>query len=131
MLYVILGILALIAVLMAVAVIRTLMIKAPEIKKCDTEITKEETDICAQKLGDMVRVPTVSKNEDEDLSDFYRFHEELERLFPNVHKAFEKTVLSGTLLYKWQGTDPSRKPILFMGHQDVVPANDNGWKCPA
>ncbi|MBR5872631.1 MAG: hypothetical protein IKZ06_03200, partial [Oscillospiraceae bacterium] len=74
MLYIILGILAVIAVLLLVAVIRTLAIKAPEIKKCETKITEEEIEIAAKKLGDMVRVPTVSKNEDEDLSDFYKFH---------------------------------------------------------
>ncbi len=131
MLYIILGILAIIAVLMIIAVIRTLAIKAPPIGECKTKISEEEIEIAAKKLGDMVRVPTVSKNEDEDLSEFYKFHEVLEKSFPNVHKTFEKTVINGTLLYKWQGTDPSRKPILFMGHQDVVPANDHGWKCPA
>ncbi len=131
MLYVILGVLALIAVLLLVAVIRTFAIKAPEIKDCGTAVTEEEKELCAKKLGEMVRVPTVSKNEDEDLSDFYKFHHVLEELFPNVHKTFEKTVLNGTLLYKWKGKDSSKKPILFMGHQDVVPADDSGWKCPA
>ncbi|MBQ6801510.1 MAG: M20/M25/M40 family metallo-hydrolase, partial [Oscillospiraceae bacterium] len=131
MIYAVIGIIAVLAVLILVAVVRTLMIKAPEVAECKTKITQEEMDTCAQKLGDMVRVPTVSKNEDEDLSQFYKYHEVLEELFPNVHKTFEKTVLNGTLLYKWQGTDPTRRPILFMGHQDVVPANDHGWKCPA
>ena len=129
--YVLIGIPVLIAVLIGIAAIRTLMIKAPATGKCETVITPEETETAAKKLGDMVRVPTVSKNEDEDLSEFYKFHEVLEKSFPNVHKTFEKTVLNGTLLYRWQGTDPSRRPILFMGHQDVVPANDHGWKCPA
>lgn len=131
MLYVILGVLALIAVLLLIAVIRTFAIKAPEIKDCGTAVTEEEKELCAKKLGDMVRVPTVSKNENEDLSDFYKFQEVLEELFPNVHKTFEKTVLNGTLLYRWKGKDSSKKPILFMGHQDVVPADDSGWKCPA
>ena len=129
--YVLIGIPVLIAVLIGIAAIRTLMIKAPATGKCETVITQEETETAAKKLGDMVRVPTVSKNEDEDLSEFYKFHEVLEKSFPNVHKTFEKTVLNGTLLYRWQGTDQSRRPILFMGHQDVVPANDHGWKCPA
>lgn len=131
MLYVILGVLALIAVLLLIAVIRTFAIKAPEIKDCGTAVTEEEKELCAKKLGDMVRVPTVSKNENEDLSDFYKFQEVLEELFANVHKTFEKTVLNGTLLYRWKGKDSSKKPILFMGHQDVVPADDSGWKCPA
>lgn len=131
MIYIFFGILVAMAVLLFAAVIRTFMIKAPAPKKCETEITEEELELCADKLGAMVRVPTVSKNEDEDLSEFYKFHRVLEELFPNVHNAFEKTVLNGTLLYRWKGKDPNKKPILFMGHQDVVPANDHGWKCPA
>ena len=93
--------------------------------------TQEQLDLCAKKLGDMVRVPTVSKAEHEDLSDFYRFHQVLEDLFPLIHKTLEKTVLNGSLLYRWQGTDPSKLPVLLMGHQDVVPASDEGWTVPA
>jgi len=84
-----------------------------------------------EKLGAMIRIPTVSKAEHEDLSDFYRFHEELERLFPLLHEKLEKTVLNGTLLYRWEGSDKEKLPILFMGHQDVVPASDEGWSVPA
>lgn len=96
-----------------------------------SEITEKELQVCAEKMSAMVRIPTVSKAEDEDLSDFYRFHEELERLFPQIHEKLEKTVLSGTLLYRWQGKDSTKKPILLMGHQDVVPASDEGWTVPA
>ena len=49
-----------------------------------------------EKLGAMIRIPTVSKAEHEDLSDFYRFHEELERLFPLLHEKLEESVLNGT-----------------------------------
>ena len=87
--------------------------------------------IAEEKLGAMVRIPTVSKHEHEDLSQFYLFHQELERLFPLIHKNLEKTVLNGTLLYRWKGADPKKLPILFMGHQDVVPASDEGWSVPA
>jgi len=95
------------------------------------EFTQEQLNLCAKKLGEMVRVPTVSKAEHEDLSDFYRFHEVLEELFPLIHKNLEKTVLNGSLLYRWQGKDASRLPVLLMGHQDVVPASDEGWTVPA
>ena len=87
--------------------------------------------IAEEKLGAMIRIPTVSKHEWEDLSQFYRFQEELEKLFPLLHEKLEKTVLNGTLIYRWQGSDGSLQPILFMGHQDVVPANDEGWSVPA
>ncbi|MBQ8815144.1 MAG: M20/M25/M40 family metallo-hydrolase [Lachnospiraceae bacterium] len=90
-----------------------------------------ELKIAEEKLGAMVRIPTVSKHEHEDLSQFYRFHQELERLFPLIHEKLEKTVLNGTLLYRWEGADQKKLPILFMGHQDVVPASDEGWSVPA
>ena len=123
--------LALIALLLGIAVVRTLLIRAPGAAACETAFAPEELELCAQKLGDMVRVPTVSKGEDEDLSDFVRFQQELERLFPRIHGALEKTVLQGNLLYRWAGQDPDRQPILLMGHQDVVPASDDGWSVPA
>ena len=90
-----------------------------------------ELKIAEEKLGAMVRIPTVSKHEHEDLSQFYLFHQELEKLFPKVHEKLEKTVLNGTLIYRWEGADKEKQPILFMGHQDVVPASDEGWSVPA
>lgn len=131
MLWILLGLLAVILVLLLIAVIRTLAIKAPAPAPCETKLSQEELDTAAQKLGAMVRIPTVSKHEDEDLTEFYKFHALLEELFPLIHKNLEKTDLSGNLLYRWKGTDPSLKPILLMGHQDVVPASDEGWQVPA
>lgn len=90
-----------------------------------------ELKIAEEKLGAMIRIPTVSKHEHEDLTQFYLFHRELEKLFPLLHEKLEKTVLSGTLLYHWKGTDKEKLPVLFMGHQDVVPASDEGWSVPA
>ena len=87
--------------------------------------------IAEEKLGAMIRIPTVSKHENEDLSQFYLFHQELEKLFPLIHEKLEKTVLNGTLIYRWAGVNKEKLPILFMGHQDVVPATDKGWSVPA
>ncbi len=125
--YVILGLLALVV---AIVVFRTLRIKAEAPAAYTPEISRQELETAAQKLGDMVRVPTVSKHEHEDLTQFYIFHKELERLFPLLHKNLEKTELQGTLLYRWQGLDPTKSPILLMGHQDIVPATDEGWSVP-
>jgi len=122
--YIFLGI---IAVLLAVALIRTLTIKAPATSARNMEFPAAQLDAYAEKMGDMIRIPTVSKAEHEDLTQFYAFHKELERLFPLLHTHLEKTELNGTLLYRWPGKDASRKPILLMGHQDVVPASDDGW----
>ena len=90
-----------------------------------------ELRVAEEKLGAMIRIPTVSKHEHEDLSQFYLYHKELEKLFPLIHEKLEKTVLNGTLVYRWMGADQSKLPVLFMGHQDVVPASDEGWSVPA
>lgn len=75
-----------------------------------------------EKLGKMIRCETISSSFDQDLSKFYRFHEVLEQLFPNIHKTCEKYEFNGSLLFKWNGKG-NGKPILFMSHQDVVEAN--------
>ncbi len=126
--YIIIGI---ILVLAAVVLIRTASVKASPRPEPAYVSDPELEQACAEKLGAMVRIPTVSKNEDEDLSEFYRLHAEMERLFPLLHQNLEKTVLSGNLIYRWKGLDSSAKPILLMGHQDVVPASDEGWSVPA
>ena len=124
-------ILGLVLLLLAIAVVRTIRIKAPAAAPRSIDFDSAVLDSYAQTMGDMIRVPTVSKSETEDLTQFYIFHKELERLFPLLHKHLEKTDLQGTLLYRWPGSDPARRPILLMGHQDVVPATDDGWRVGA
>ena len=116
-----------VALLLGIAVIRTLLIKAPKVNPRPQDFSQEQLDDYAGKMRDMIRVETVSKREDEDLTQFYLFHKELERLFPRLHSTLEKKELQGTLLYRWPGLDPEKKPILLMGHQDVVPASPEGW----
>ena len=42
--------------------------------------------------------------------------------FPAVHSRLMREVHGGlSLLYRWQGADPRREPILLMSHLDVVP----------
>lgn len=128
---IIVAILLILAALLLVAVVRTLLIKAPARIEYTPVVTDAQIRIAQEKLGAMIRIPTVSKHEHEDLSDFYRFHEELEKQFPLIHEKLSKTVLNGTLIYHWKGSDDGLLPILFMGHQDVVPASDDGWSVPA
>jgi len=129
--YVLLALLGILLLLLLIAVIRTLCIKGTPAPAFTPACTEKELQTCADKLSAMVQVPSVSRREDEDLSEFYRLHEILETQFPLVHEKLEKTVLNGTLLYRWKGLDPEKLPILLMGHQDVVPASDDGWRVSA
>ena len=119
---------AAIAALIAVAIIRTLIIKAPKYEGRVVDFSQRQLDAYARKLGAMIRVPTISKREDEDLTQFSLYQQELKAHFPHVHKTLDLNVLQGSLLYRWHGTDRDKKPILFMGHQDVVPATADGWR---
>ena len=92
--YILLAALAVLILILAVAVVRTCRIKAAPPVPCPTEISQSEMDTAAQKLGAMVRVPCVSKREDEDLAEFFNYHNVLEAHFPLLHKTLEKEVLN-------------------------------------
>ena len=60
-------------------------------------------------------------------------HAWLEATYPAAHAAMQKELVPNTLtlLYTWQGSDPSLKPLLLMAHQDVVPVNigtESDWE---
>ena len=50
---------------------------------------------------------------------------ELRESFPLVHERAELTLINDySLLFRIAGSDPSLKPVMFMGHMDVVPVDD-------
>ena len=75
----------------------------------------------AKKLSEMVKYETVSVMGEIQREKFLGFHKVLEELFPLVHKNLEKTEIDGSLIFKWTGKKHD-KPIVLMGHQDVVAA---------
>jgi len=85
----------------------------------------------AKLLGGVVQVPTVTYDDMGDVGEdprwdvFAELHDYLKDAFPLVHKHLELTkVNTYGLVYRWEGSDDSLKPILLMGHQDVVPVNE-------
>lgn len=61
-------------------------------------------------------------------------HDWLEATYPAAHGIMTKELVADyTLLYTWQGSDPSLAPLLMMAHQDVVPVNigtEGDWDAP-
>ena len=56
---------------------------------------------------------------------FVDFHAYLEKTFPQVYaKLDHETVGANNLLFVWKGSDAALKPILLLGHQDVVPVEE-------
>lgn len=81
----------------------------------------------AGRLGEAVRIATVSYEEGMpvDTALFLEFITFLEESYPAVHSETELTIINDlSLLYRWQGTNSSLKPVILMAHYDVVPEGD-------
>lgn len=120
--YVLGGILLLILLLGAVVLLRTIRLKPTAAKTAKIELDdSERAEEYGKRLAKMIQKETISARGDQDRTKFYQFHEELERLFPQVHKTCEKHEFQGSLLFRWKGKG-DHEPILLMSHQDVVEA---------
>ncbi len=124
-LYIVLGLVALILTLLLVALIRTLLAPA---KTSDWQPARDPAreEEYAAILSKMVQYETVSHKGDVQREKFLGFHKLLKELFPLVHEHMEKIELDGSLLYHWKG-EKSDRPLVLMGHQDVVPA-EGTWE---
>ncbi|MBQ5986041.1 MAG: M20/M25/M40 family metallo-hydrolase, partial [Clostridia bacterium] len=124
-LYLLLGALGVLLLLVLIAVLRTLLTGS---KTADWEPCRDPAreKAYAEKLAEMVRYETVSYKGQIQREKFLGFHALLETLFPLVHANLEKTEIDGSLLYYWKGRRHD-KPIVLMGHQDVVPA-EGKWQ---
>ena len=127
-LYILLALIAVIAILLSVAVVRTLLMPTKKADYKPTPDPKREK-AYAGKLSKMVQMETISYADHCDTEKFRKFHQLLEELFPRVFAACEKIELDGNLLLKWKGkTD--KNPILLMSHMDVVEASGTWQHAP-
>ncbi|KAJ5692335.1 hypothetical protein N7462_001758 [Penicillium macrosclerotiorum] len=91
----------------------------------------------ATRLSRAVQVPTTvgdfaTDPYDESFDAIVEFQSLLEEMFPLVHAEAEVEHINRLgLVFTFQGADTTRKPILFMAHQDVVPIDDpSDWTYP-
>ncbi|MBL4907227.1 MAG: M20 family peptidase [Sneathiella sp.] len=88
------------------------------------------------RLSKAVQIKTISASLDAPVaaSAFNDLHALIDKSFPMIAKNLRKEVIGGhSLLYTWQGSDPSLKPAMLMGHMDVVPVEmgtENKWQHP-
>ena len=90
-----------------------------------------------QRLSAAVNIATVIYDDNGLVKDdaqwkiFSQFHDLLEKLFPLVHQhATREKINTYGLVYTFNGNQPL-KPVVFMAHQDVVPAgNPAKWTNP-
>ena len=119
--------------LVAVVVFNTLRLKAEPLGKAPPPRPVEAAAV--ERLSQAIKVQTVSTEDAPAPPEvFAAFHAFLDRSFPLVHAQLKREdVPGGSLLYTWQGSDPSAPALLLMAHQDVVPVepgSDSKWSAP-
>ncbi|BDD01873.1 M20 family peptidase [Persicobacter psychrovividus] len=96
-----------------------------------------DLDGAVDRLSKAVQFKTISNQdrEDFDTQAFDDYHAFIKESYPNVHKHLKRELLGNprpySLLYTWEGSDPSLEPALFYAHQDVVPVPEDSrdqWK---
>lgn len=69
-----------------------------------------------------IRTVSFEDEEDFDSTQFQKFNDFLLNTYPNLFASTEhQTFNEYSHLFEWEGSDPSLKPIIIMGHHDVVP----------
>ncbi|MDA8726153.1 M20/M25/M40 family metallo-hydrolase [Alphaproteobacteria bacterium] len=100
---------------------------------------RPDSDRVTRLMSESVRFKTISFGRDKPTStkELLAYHAYLKKQFPLAHKALKREVIAGySLLYTWQGAAPvsdTNKPVIFLGHLDVVPVvpgTEDKWKQP-
>ncbi len=121
----ILALVTIVIIIIAVLMFNTLKLSSKQVAPGTLENISLPDDIF-ENLSKAIQYKTISYSEDAvpDSTAFFGFHRYLEATFPLVHSnlSLEK-INTYSLLYKWEGSDSSKKPIIFMSHQDVVPVD--------
>ncbi|MGB0906564.1 MAG: M20 family peptidase [Maricaulaceae bacterium] len=132
------AVVALIVGLFLIALVRTLMpVGGSDQATGETaRLIEVDPQAAAQNLSRALQFKTVTtqNSEDTDWPIFLEFQAWLQETYPNFHGAVSTQMMETyTPFHTWQGSDASLAPIVFLAHQDVVPATeepDSGWQHP-
>jgi carboxypeptidase PM20D1 len=122
---ILLTLLAAVVVVAAILLFNTLMLSSKQVQAEPIEKVTISDEVF-QNLSKAIQFQTISFSEDAipDSAAFFGFHRFLEEAFPLTHATLSlEKINTYSLLYKWEGSDPSKKPIILMSHQDVVPVD--------
>ena len=129
------GLLAILVVLIAIIFIRTFSPTASDATGNGFDFAPDEARVTGL-MSDAVKYRTISFGRDKPTSgkQLIAFHQFLAHKFPLVHRSLKREVVNKySLLYTWQGRAPQEKPVLLLGHLDVVPVipgTEADWKQP-
>ena len=123
-------------VVVVVLVVNTLRLQSHQLAGVPAAPALALPDSAVARLVGAVQIPTVSTTDygQTDTAQFGRFGRYLRQAFPRVHQGLklEKFNRYG-LLFTWPGRNAALKPVLLLGHYDVVPVlpgTDTKWARP-
>ena len=125
-------ILAAIAVLLAVLIVRAAMFR-PKAQNNETPVPVQvDADRAVDALQQLVRCKTISYSDPsmEDDREFRKLIDLLPTLYPRVFGFCTFAELPDrALLFQWRGKS-DKNPSVMMAHYDVVPVNEESWDKP-
>ncbi|MAL78703.1 MAG: hypothetical protein CMN55_06245 [Sneathiella sp.] len=120
--------------LIGVIAYKTFTNKPAEVTVSAAEMPPIDALAAAERLAKAVRIRTISTGRDDPpaSAEFDRLHQLINTAYPQVAERLKREVIGGySLLYTWEGSDPTLPPILLMGHMDVVPVEpgtEDDWQ---
>ena len=125
-------VLAVIAALLALILVRTALFRPKEQKEAAYEEISFDREAALGALAALVRCRTVSSEDPakEDDAEFEKLIALLPALYPRVFETCTLLRLPDRgLLFTWKGREPG-KPAVLMAHYDVVPVEEENWEVP-
>lgn len=123
--YAVYSILAFVAILAAIILVRTTRFKAPQMPAGEPMPVNGDGEGAAQRLSGAIKHKTISFPEQEKIDgvQFYGLHEHLKASYPLAASRLSWEVVKDySLMLKWAGKGGG-KPTALLAHMDVVPVN--------
>ncbi len=125
------------SIFIGIVIFNTVRFTSRQVSVTNIETINVDEDAVLQRLSQAIQLPTISYEEKHKFKaqPFIQFHELLEQNYPKIHQVLEREFINSySVLYKWPGSDPTLKPVLFLSHMDVVPVEpgtEKDWTYPA
>lgn len=126
-------ILAILAVFVAVLLIRTAMFRPPVAEPEEAEKVEFDDEAAIDALAQLIKCRTISYADHslEDDAEFEKLIALIPELYPNVAASCPMQRMEDrALLFRWEGKS-NGAPAVLMAHYDVVPIEEDKWTKPA
>lgn len=120
----------LILLLLIVVLFKTFSYK-PKQLQLDAIVPVIISENSVQHLSDAVKIKTISYDEPSkfDSAAFSQLISFLKKTYPLSDSLLDKKIINEfSLLFKWEGENSLLKPLVLMGHMDVVPVDEENKK---